>query len=180
MHVPHTRSLFRPVVWSSVSGLRCRHRIQQHPNCFKRIFFWAKSVHLLNDVQMSPTKTAFSSLYTPYPKHWTSTPNRMEQLLWCFQSPAVFLHLRWDLLWCASTSARYFWELKPVHFGTLVEKVMEVSAAASPPHQSAAFLSLFFAGSRRRKPRRPEDGNQRLAGGQISGKRCRPAARGFN
>lgn len=74
-----------------------------------------------------------------------------------FQSPAVFVHLIFLETW------------------NLDEKVMKATAAASPPHQSAAFrlCSLWVVAV---QPRRPEETNQSLTGGQTSGKRRRCGA----
>lgn len=57
----------------------------------------------------------------------------------------------WTEIFCCGalyTSARYFWKTKSGWFLNLEVKVMETSAAASPPHQSAAvcLCSLWVVG----------------------------------
>lgn len=66
-----------------------------------------------------------------------------------FHSPAVWMHLYSDLLlWCTTPVPDIFGKLNPADFFEPWGKVMETSAAASPPHQSAAvcLCSLWVVG----------------------------------
>lgn len=105
------------IVWSAINHLRCPHHIQKNTKIvFEWILFWAKSVHLLNAVQMYPTKTRFLSPYTRYPEHKTSTQNRLEQTTLMFHSP-VWMHLYWDLLlWCTTPVPDISGKLNPADF----------------------------------------------------------------
>lgn len=62
----------------------------------------------------------------------------------------------------------------------LEEKVMETCAAASSPHQSSAFSLFVLCGESVVQPSRPEETNQSLTGGQISGEGCRRQLRCLN